>query len=52
MKEERITENERPHACTTETRDIADPVSDGGLESFDFGLAEYADGEAERTFST
>lgn len=43
---------EGSHACTTETKDIADPMSDGGLESFDFGLAEYAEGEAERAFST
>lgn len=40
------------HACTIETKDIADPVSEGGVDSFDFGLAEYAEGEAERTFST
>ena len=31
---------------------MAEPVSDGGFDSLDLGLAEYADGEAERTFST
>lgn len=38
--------------CTTETKDIADPVSDGGFDSLAFGLAEYAEGDAERTLST
>lgn len=38
--------------CTTETRLIADPVSVGGVDNLDLGLAEYAEGEAERTFST
>lgn len=36
--------------CTTETNDIADPVRDGGFDNLDFGLAEYAEGEAPRTF--
>lgn len=40
------------HTCTTETNDIADPMSNGGLESLLLGLAEYAEGEAERTFKT
>lgn len=40
------------HTCTIETKEIADPVSDGGFDSLDFGLEEYAEGEAERTFST
>ena len=38
--------------CITETNDIADPVSDGGDDNLVFGLAEYADGEADRTFRT
>lgn len=40
------------HACTTETNDIMDPLSEGGFDSLDFGLAEYAEAEAERTFIT
>lgn len=40
------------YTCTTETKEIPDPVSVGGIDSVDFGLAEYAAGEAERTFST
>lgn len=43
---------ERLHACKTDTKDIPVPVSDGGLDSLDFGLAQYAEGEADRTFST
>lgn len=42
---------EELHACKIETKDIRVPVSDGGLDNLDFGLAEYAEGEAERTFS-
>jgi hypothetical protein len=38
-------------ACITETSDIADPVRDGGDANLVFGFAEYADGEADRTFS-
>lgn len=37
--------------CTTETNDIAVPIREG-LESLVFGLAEYAEGEADRTFKT
>ena len=37
---------------TTETNEMEDPEWDGGAESLDFGLAEYADGEAESTFKT
>lgn len=40
------------YTCTTETKEIADPVKAGGLDNLDFGSAEYAAGEAERTFST
>lgn len=40
------------YTCTTETKEIADPVKVGGLDNLDFGLAEYAAGEADRTFST
>lgn len=36
----------------TETKDIEDPVSCGGFDSLDFGLAEYAEGDAERALST
>ena len=36
----------------TETSEIADPFSCGGLNSLDFGFAEYAEGDAERAFST
>lgn len=36
----------------TETREIADPDNCGGLDSLDFGLAEYAEGDAERAFRT
>lgn len=38
--------------CTTETSDIAGPVRDGGFDNLEFGLAEYAEGEAPRTFKT
>jgi hypothetical protein len=38
--------------CITETKDIADPVRDGGDANLVFGFAEYADGEADRTFRT
>lgn len=38
--------------CITETNDIAVPVRDGGLVSLVFGLAEYAEGEADKTFKT
>lgn len=38
--------------CMTETNEMEDPVSDGGLDNLDLGLAEQADGEAERTFNT
>ena len=38
--------------CTIETNDIAEPVSKGGFDSLLFGFAEYAEGEAERTFKT
>jgi hypothetical protein len=38
--------------CITETNDIADPVRDGGDDNLEFGFAEYADGEADRTFRT
>jgi hypothetical protein len=38
--------------CITETSDIADPVRDGGEANLDFGFAEYADGEADKTFRT
>lgn len=40
------------HTCTTETKEILDPVSDGGLDNLLSGLAEYAEGEADRTFKT
>jgi hypothetical protein len=40
------------NTCITETSDIADPVRDGGDANLVFGFAEYADGEAERTFKT
>lgn len=36
--------------CTTETSEIAEPVSDGGCDSLELGSDEYAEGEAERTF--
>lgn len=35
-----------------ETRDIADPVRDGGLDNLVFGFAENAEGEADKTFRT
>lgn len=38
--------------CTTETSEIADPVSDGGCDDLELGFEEYADGEAERTLRT
>lgn len=38
--------------CTTETKEIADPVREGGLDNLVFGLAEYAAEDAERTFNT
>lgn len=37
---------------TTETREMEVPVKAGGLDSLELGLAEYAAGEAERTFNT
>lgn len=40
------------YTCTTETKEIPDPVKVGGTDNLDFRLAEYAAGEAERTFST
>ena len=46
-----ISENQC-NTCITETSDIADPVRDGGVASLVFGFAEYADGEADRTFKT
>jgi len=36
----------------TETREIAEPVSAGGFDNLDFGLAEYAADDADRTFKT
>lgn len=44
----------KSHTCTTETREILDPVSDGGVggvDNLDPGLAEYAESEADRTFN-
>lgn len=38
--------------CITETNEIADPRSEGGLVNLDFGLAEKAVGDADRTFNT
>jgi hypothetical protein len=38
--------------CITETNEIEDPRSDGGLVNLDFGLAEKAVGDADRTFKT
>lgn len=38
--------------CMIETRDIADPVRDGGLDNLVFGFAKYAEGEADKTFRT
>ena len=38
--------------CTTETNEMEDPVNDGGLDNLELGLAEYAEGDAERTFNT
>ena len=54
MFEESLTQDIRPerHACTTETNDTTDPLSDGGFDILDFGLAEYAEADAERTFTT
>ena len=46
------TKSERQFTCTIETNEIADPVSSGGSENLESGLAEYADWEAERTFKT
>lgn len=40
------------HTCITETNEIEDPVSDGGLVNLDFGLAEKAVADADRTFNT
>lgn len=36
----------------TETREMEVPIKAGGFESMEFGLAEYAAGEAERAFNT
>lgn len=41
---------EKQLTCITETKEIADPVSEGGLDNLELGLAEYAEDEAERTF--
>lgn len=38
--------------CKTETSEMADPVSDGGFDNLEIGLAEYAEGEADNTFKT
>lgn len=38
--------------CTTETKDIADPVREGGFDNLVLGLAEYAEEDAERAFNT
>ena len=37
------TKSERQFTCTIETNEIADPVSSGGSENLESGLAEYAD---------
>lgn len=50
QRKETITDNW--FTCIIETNEIADPVSDGGFDNMDFGFAEYAEGEAERTFNT
>jgi len=38
-------------ACTVETNEIVDPDRPGDLEISPLGFAEYAEGEAERTFT-
>lgn len=38
--------------CTTETKDIVDPVREGGFDNLVLGLAEYAEEDAERAFNT
>lgn len=47
-----ISSTEKELTCRTDTNEIADPVSDGGWDNLAFGLAEYAEGDAERTFKT
>jgi hypothetical protein len=39
------------HTCKIETKEIADPVSDGGFPSLVFGLAEYAEGDLTRVLA-
>lgn len=48
----RETSENQCNTCITETSDMADPVRDGGVANLVFGFAEYADGEADRTFKT
>lgn len=36
---------------TTETREMEVPIKTGGFDTMEFGLAEYAAGEAERTLN-
>ena len=40
------------HTCTTDTKEIEDPISAGGLDRSALGFAEYAEGEADNTFIT
>lgn len=50
-KSNKYFNTENQITCTTETSEMADPVSKGGLDNLELGLAEYADGVAERTFN-
>lgn len=51
MEKEKLLVEEEP-TWITETREIAEPVSAGGFDNLDFGLAKYAAGDADRTFKT
>lgn len=58
QKKKKRTKNQKTKEviqCTTckiETKEIADPKMDGGFDNLDFGFAEYAESDAERTFTT
>lgn len=54
VNETKSRRQQRTKGCTwtTDTKEIAEPVSSGGLDIADLGLAEHAAWEAERTFNT
>jgi hypothetical protein len=47
-----LEDNREQKVAHEHTKEIAEPVSSGGLDIADLGLAEHAAGEAEITFNT